>query len=378
MRTLPASAPFAQLPALYRDSAFWGMTITQFLGAFNDNLFKQLVLLLSVMGPVAAVAAEASSRREEDLQWVAMFVFALPFVLFSGYAGFLSDRNGKRAIIVLIEGRRNRGHAARYGGVLRIRALGLDRSSGRVVLHGSAKRSFSGRASIGILPEMLRGADLPRANGIILMTTFLAIILGTAVAGVLKHWLGSERLWLASTFCVGLAVVGTFTSLLVRRTPAAHPGLKFHGSSLAVPPDITRLLRADGPLLAALLASCMFWLVGGLVHPSVNYLGIQQLKQNEAWTSLMVASMAVGIAAGCLIAGLLSRGRIDGRMVRIGSWGTVAMLLLLAAPGFGTAHLLGFAGSVPALVALGFFAGMFAVPVQVYLQSRPPRTRKGG
>jgi acyl-[acyl-carrier-protein]-phospholipid O-acyltransferase/long-chain-fatty-acid--[acyl-carrier-protein] ligase len=209
------------------------------------------------------------------------------------------------------------------------------------------------------------------------MTTFVAIILGTAVAGVLTYWLGSERLWLASGFCVAIAVAGTLTSLLVRRTPVAHPGLEFRRSSLVVPPDMGRLLLGDAPLLAALLASCMFWLVGGIVHPAVNRLGIHQLRQNEAWTSMMVASMAVGIAAGCLTAGLLSRGRIEGRLVRIGAWGTVALLLLLAAPGRDGAHLLGFAGSVPALAVLGFFAGMFAVPVQVYLQSRPPADKKG-
>ena len=77
------------LPTLYRDHCFWGMIVTQFLGAFNDNLFKQLMLLLALK-----VAGQ-------DRQWEAMFVFSAPFVIFSGYAGYLADRHSKRAIIVL-------------------------------------------------------------------------------------------------------------------------------------------------------------------------------------------------------------------------------------------------------------------------------------
>src|SRR5438874_608043 len=86
-------APKAHKASLLGDRSFWGMTATQFLGAFNDNLFKQLMLLLAI--PVGAAAAQA-----EDQQWYAMMVFSLPFVLFSGFAGYLSDRYSKRTVIV--------------------------------------------------------------------------------------------------------------------------------------------------------------------------------------------------------------------------------------------------------------------------------------
>src|SRR5258706_4907724 len=82
---------------LFRDRSFWGMTATQFLGAFNDNLFKQLVLLLAVGGAAGAVAANgggaaAAPRSGPDLQSLAMVLFASPFLLFSRFAGFLSER----------------------------------------------------------------------------------------------------------------------------------------------------------------------------------------------------------------------------------------------------------------------------------------------
>ena len=86
--------------------------------------------------------------------------------------------------------------------------------------------AFFGPAKYGILPEMLRPSDLPRANGLFLMSTFLAIIFGTVVAGVLLKFFG-DRLWVASLSCMSIAVVGTIASLWVRRVPAANPQLKF-------------------------------------------------------------------------------------------------------------------------------------------------------
>ncbi|MBM4005923.1 MAG: hypothetical protein FJ295_21995, partial [Planctomycetes bacterium] len=80
--------------ALLGNVSFWGVTVTQFLGAFNDNVYKQLLLLLFVKVP-----ADGGGTR--DLQWVALLMFSLPFVLFSGYAGYLSDRNSKRKVMTI-------------------------------------------------------------------------------------------------------------------------------------------------------------------------------------------------------------------------------------------------------------------------------------
>ena len=84
------------LPPLLKDRSFWGLALTQFLGAFNDNVFKQIVLLLAL--PVAAGAG--AMQNSEDMQGWATCVVSLPFVLFSGFAGYLSDRFSKAPIIV--------------------------------------------------------------------------------------------------------------------------------------------------------------------------------------------------------------------------------------------------------------------------------------
>ena len=84
------------LPPLNRDPSFWGMATTQFLGAFNDNLFKQLILLLAT-----PTAAELLADTGTDRQSTAMTVFAIPFLLFSGFAGYVADRVSKRTIVVV-------------------------------------------------------------------------------------------------------------------------------------------------------------------------------------------------------------------------------------------------------------------------------------
>lgn len=357
---------------LLQDSAFWGMTATQFLGAFNDNLFKQLLLLLSV---AVATGASVSATGSKDLQWVALFVFSLPFILFSGFAGFLSDRHGKRRVIVLSKVAEIVVMLLGMAALIAYTSTGLIGPMAVLFLMGT-QSAFFGPGKYGILPEMLRPRDLPRANGIILMTTFLAIILGTAAAGLLKDQF-AERLWIASGACVMIAVVGTATSLLIRRVPPAAPGLRYRATAMMIHPDMWQLLRREPLLLSALLASCMFWLVGGLVQPTVNALGIRQFGLGDLHASLMSAGMALGIAGGCVVAGQLSRGKIDSRLVRVGALGIVICLVLLSLPGSQHGHLLGIAGSVPTLILLGFFAGMFVLPIQVFLQSRPPAGEKG-
>jgi MFS family permease len=373
-----ADDAFEAQPRLYRDASFWGLTATQFLGAFNDNVFKQLMLLLAI--PVGVAAAQA-----EDQQWYAMMAFSLPFVLFSGFAGYLSDRYSKRTVIVLSKVAEIVVMAIGLAGFLAFALFGY--AGLLVVLFCmGAQSAFFGPGKYGILPELFRPGDLPRANGLILMTTFLAIILGTASAGGLKVLLANggvdtgndaSRLWLGSLVCIGIAVLGTLTSLPIRRTPRAEPDLAFQPSSLWVPPDTREVLSQDRPLVMALLVSSLFWLIGGVSMSAVNSLGKVQLALDDGRTSLLTAVIGLGIAAGAVLAGKLCHKRADFRVTRVGAFGIIFSMGLLAAYRPGGDHLLGFGGSMLVLVLLGVSAGMFAIPVQVFIQVRPPPKQKG-
>ena len=399
-------------PSVWRDRAFWGMTITQFLGAFNDNIFKQLVLLLCV---------DLARRGQSDQQGNATVLFAVPFILFSGFSGFLADRWSKRSIVV----------GCKLAEVL-IVLLGMAAFAGMeawptygiwlpiIVLSMMGLHStVFGPAKFGILPELFDDRDLPRVNGIVLMTTFLAIILALPVAGRLKILFEGE-IWLASVACLVVAVLGVATSLLVRRTPVAHPGLEFEPQSLFVHPQTWRALVSQRGLLPVVIVLSVFWMTGGIVYPNVtNAVGKLQLGLDDEKTGLLAACTGLGILVGCVLAGWQSKGRFNATLIRIGGWGMLASLILLALPGSKIVErtvppvtlppaaagvvstppepslapaaetpgaktvvayrqpLLGIAGMGAALVCVGFFAGMFTVPLQVFLQARAPMDQKG-
>ncbi|MCC9654729.1 MFS transporter [Rhodopirellula halodulae] len=415
--------------------SFVGFIATQFFGAFNDNLFKQLLLLLAI--PTAAVAtmsengsldsapdpatnqavvAPVDSEPETDptnapstessasdtandnansetakpsgggdLQGIATVVFGLPFVLFGGLAGYLADRYSKRTIIVTSKV----AEIVVMGlGLLAFLATPMIGFAGLwiVLFLMGLQSTFFGPGKYGIMPEMLSGNQLNRGNGLVLMTTFIAIIIGTAVAGPLKDSIipegvpqleAASGLWIGSLVCVGIAVVGTITSLLIIRLPAADPQLKLKAEYLAVPKPMRTLLKTDTPLLIALLASCVFWLIAGLTIQAVNSLGKTQLLVSDTKTSLMVSLISVGIAAGGAAAGVLSKRLTDRVVIQIGMWGVVAFCALMAISLPGGRHLLGFGGSIPVLMLLGASAAFFAIPIQVFLQARPPEALKG-
>ena len=422
--TAPANAApidHAKLPTLYRDGAFWGMTVTQFLGAFNDNLFKQLVMFLSLIavggatltkhdssganaaadGHIEAGAAGGTSNhvaaqaQVTDRQGTADMIFGIPFLLVTGLAGYLSDRYSKRSLII--------GCKAAEIFIMAAGAVAFSLyTPGNlgflyVVLFLMGTHSgFFGPPKYGILPEMLRESDLPRANGFILMTTFLSIILGGVIAGVLKEHF-SSRLWLASVACMTIAVLGTISSLWVRRSPASNPQMKFSWSSLAIPGDMIAMLKVDGPLLMALLVSSVFWMLAGMLKSAVTASGMIDQNVGEVATSYLFGMVSVGIAAGAALGGLLSKGKVNFAVMRAGAIGMFVCMALLAIPGHGDAASLlgadgklshypgvgesrqwvGFYGSLGTLLLLGTFTGFFAVPLQVFMQSRPPDDKKG-
>jgi acyl-[acyl-carrier-protein]-phospholipid O-acyltransferase/long-chain-fatty-acid--[acyl-carrier-protein] ligase len=374
------------LPPLQRDTAFLGLLVTQFLGAFNDSVFKQLVLLLLVSIPVLDAGGQPTFDTvgkpiTRDLQPAALFFFALSFVMFSGYAGYLSDRFSKRTVIVLCKVAEIVIMALGIGAFLVYGRLGIGTTTigvlvGVLFLMG-AQSAFFGPGKYGILPELLRERDLPAANGLMIMTMFLAIIFGTALAGLLLEWFG-DSLWKAGLVCVGIAVVGTLTSLPIRRLLAASPDARFKLEVIGVPREMRKLLTRDRQLLYALGVSTLFWLTAALVQPTVNALGGEnQFNVGELRTSLLAAITAVGIAIGSVVAGFVSRGRANPIVLRVGAIGLVAFLLLMAVPGGNSGQFLGYGGSMAVLLVLGGFAGVFSVPLQVFLQSRPPKRDKG-
>lgn len=357
------------LPPLGRDPAFWGMGVTQFFGAFNDNLFKQLLLLIAT-----PAAADLAAGVAKDRQGEATAIFGAAFLIFSGFAGWLADRVGKRTLIIASKVAEIVVMALGVVGFLWYETFGLTGMFCVLFLMGM-QSAFFGPPKYGILPEMLRDRDLPRANGVFLMFTFVAIIFGTVLAKPFSN--DPTTAWRGSLVCVGIAVVGTLTSLMVRRVPAATPNAPLRWSDLLVPPEMLRLVARERELAAALLVTSSFWLLGAMVVQVVNAFGVTQLALGDGQMIALTAAVGIGIPVGCVVGGYLSAGRVNPRVVSLGSIGATVCLAVLALPGGPQNQWLGFGGSVPTLALLGFFTGVFVVPIQVLVQVLPPPEEKG-
>lgn len=356
-------------PSLLKDRTFWGLLLTQFLGAFNDNVYKFLVMFLCT--------DRKKLNPEDDWQGFALIAFAAPFVLFSGISGYFADRYSKSSIFRLCK-------------VLEIAVMGagllvfwlvapsklqLGLLIGVLFLMGMHSTLF-GPSKYGILPEYYEKSRLPTINGWFLMTTFIAIIGGVAAAGFLKDVLPS--LIAVQWVCVGLAVLGTFTSLLIRPLPPANPDAHISLASLFVDPEARVAWQSRRALFTALIYSSIFWFVGGVFQPSVNALGTTQYHLSDTATGFFAATTSIGIAIGSALAGKISKARFRAGLVRTAGLGLMVCLLILGLPS--RQPMVPFISLTVAGVMLtlaGLFAGLYAVPLQVYIQASAPEHLKG-
>ena len=385
--------PLAAARQTFASGAFWGFLTTQFLGAFNDNYFKQMVLLTCASN----VAVAAAGKGNPDRQFLAMAAFALPFVLMSGIGGFLSDRCSKQRVIVGCKLAEILIMSVSLV-VLLIPGLSADAQLIWMIsvlgLMGAHSAIFA-PSKYGILPELFRGDTLLPVNGAVQMTTFLAIIFGTACAGFARDHI-QHAMWIGSAIAIGIAIVGTLAALLIPTTRIAEPGLKLKIENLAIPADIGRLVLRERGLLMAILVVSVFWFLGGVTQMAVNTLGKSTLGLSNARTSLMVVAIGIGIAAGCAVTGSLAKGGNGRRWVTTGALLLCFTLSMVAFLGSGWLGVPASSGIVDAsfftalfradalewglrlnMILLGGAAGMFVVPVQVYLQQAPPDDMKG-
>jgi len=332
------------------------MASTQFFGAFNDTAFKQLILLLAV---------DLTPGDEAGVyQSLATALFALPFLLFSGIAGSLADRFSKTPIIRFAK-------VAEVGvmlaGLVAFSLQSMPLLLATLFLMG-AQSAFFGPAKYGILPQMLPARSLPRANGVVLGLTFMAIILGTGVASWLKEHFGGE-LWKPQTVCVVLAVVGTMTAMGVRWLRSVQPDLRVRPLGDLLP--TLRTIWRDRGFALVVAANAYFWFLGSVVMQMMNRFGKKLMGLGDDATGRLLVSLSIGMAIGSLAGGMLSRNRVHFAM---SGWALCGVVASLAALAF--VYPFEWATRV-VLVLLGASGGMFTLPFQTFVQLWPPRSEKG-
>ncbi|HUE39643.1 MAG TPA: MFS transporter [Candidatus Binatia bacterium] len=350
-----------------RSPRFHSLLFGQFLGAANDNAFKVTLVLLIL----ATVPDERTQVRYASL---AAAFFPIPFLLFSPIAGYFADRFAKHRVLLCTK-------------VPEIAAMALATlgfSSGSlplllVALFAMATHSalFS-PAKYGILPEVFDNEDLSLANGILELTTNLAILTGS-IAGVYVYGLFKGHLAGAGVSYLAVAVVGTAAVAVAPRAPAGNPRARFAWNLLGSAASDWREMRKSPVLGYTLLGIAYFGFLGSLFLTVIPIYGKNVLGLPEEDAGILLAVLSIGIGAGSLIAGRLSRGHVEIGLVPLGSLGIALCALDLGLAATPTWRL---PWGLPArtaldLVLLGLASGFFIVPLNSLLQQRSPEGMKG-
>jgi acyl-[acyl-carrier-protein]-phospholipid O-acyltransferase/long-chain-fatty-acid--[acyl-carrier-protein] ligase len=338
--------------------SFVWLNATQFLGAFNDNVLKLLIIFFIIGMNGAATAGVAAAK--------AGAVFVLPFLLFSPFAGVLADRVSKQRAIVTIKIIEMAVTATGAFFFLVGSKTGLF-----VVLFMMATHSaLFAPSKYGIIPELVEKEQLSLANGLIESFSYLAIILGTVFASLLSE-LTRGNFAASSLFCVGIAFAGFATSLKIERTPPANPKSGFGVPFIKETKKNLKYIARDRELLLAVLGSAFFMVLAAFTQMNLIPYGMQVLGFTQERSGYLFLMTALGIGAGSFLAGKLSGRGVEFGLVPLGAivLTTASFALRCIPPALSLI--------LPLLFILGFSAGMFIVPLQAFIQLRSPKERLG-
>src|SRR5260221_8369547 len=221
---------------LLKNGGFQSFLWTQFLGAFNDNGYKIIVSM-------RAVHIAASTGSGSEYLSLAGVVFVLPFLLFSGYSGHLADAVSKRTVLISVKV---------FEILVMVLALAAFFSTRMelmllVLFLMALLSTLFSPAKYGIVPEMLPDKELSRANALLEMSTFVAIVMGTAIGAYLFTLWNSEP-WKMGLVTLAVAMAGLLTSFKIPRTVGPGAVSPFHLKPFAEGIPRARDLMKDPPL----------------------------------------------------------------------------------------------------------------------------------
>lgn len=343
---------------------------TQFLGAFNDNLFKTaLFVMISFYG-----LGQNSVLPPSQMLNLGALLFVLPYFLFSALSGQLATRFNKARLAQMTK--------VLEVAIMSLAACGFYCQSAPLLLFclfvmGTQSTLF-GPVKYAILPEYLNNKELVMGNGLIESGTFLAIlfgqILGTAIAGsnstVLMVWV------------IGVAILGLLSSLFMPSVAAKDSNLKVDAHFVRSTKRLMHEVHQHKELFTAIMGISWFWFVGSVYTTQLPTFVQKHLGGNDNVFNLMLALFSIGIASGSVFCARVSKGQLRLGWVAVGNVGLALCggLLVFFADG------LHFSGStlqgifaflshgfaypiILTMIAIGFFGGFFSVPLYTWLQT---------
>ncbi|WP_028451382.1 MFS transporter [Chitinilyticum aquatile] len=356
---------------LFRTRRFLPLFITQFFGAFNDNLFKNALLVLITFHGLAAAGMDA-----QTLVNAAAGIFILPFFLFSTFAGQLAEKYDKavlaRAVkileIIIMA-------LAGIGFVWHIASLLM----ACLFLMGVHSALF-GPLKYSILPQYLRDDELLGGNGMIEMGTFVAILLGQISGTLLIQHEHGEYLIVAA--CLGVALLGWLASRSMPAAPPTAPNLRLNWNIASETWHIIRHSCRNKAVFNSILGISWFWFFGAVYLTQLPDLAKSVLHGDPGVYTLLMTIFSVGVGAGSALCEKLSGRKVEVGLVPLGSlglslFGIDLYFALNSLPASTTVwtplNFIAAAGHwrvMLDLLLMGVAGGLFIVPLYALVQTR--------
>jgi len=362
---------------LLRERRFLPFFLTQALGAFNDNVFKNALVIL-----VAFLSVRLSVADVNFYSNLAAGLFILPFLLFSATSGQLSDKYDKARlaqlvkvmeIVIMI--------AAGIGFLTNSIALLL----AMLFMMGLHSTLF-GPLKYGLLPQVLHDHELVGGNGLIEMATFVAILLGTILGATLIR-IDGIGVWLVAAATVAIGVAGLLCALAMPRAAPPDPALKLNWNPFSETWRNLGYIRGNRVVFLSCLGISWFWFYGSIYFTQLPNFTKEVLGGGPGVYTLILTVFSIGIGLGSILCERLSGHKVEIGLVPFGSIGMTVfgMDLYFAHPG--SAGALG--RDVPAMLAqphiwrvlidlalMAIFSGFFIVPLFALVQTRSDPARR--
>jgi len=355
---------------LIAERRFGYFFLTQTLGAFNDNVYKNALVIMITFG----VAGLTTGQIDLYVN-VAAGLFILPFFLFSATAGQIAEKYEKSRLIqitkimeIVIMG------LATVGFVLQ----NVPMLMGVLFLMGTQSAVF-GPVKYSILPQHLREQELVGGNALVEAATFLAILLGTMLGGWLiaqhsgAHWV--------SVVVLAVAILGYFSSRGIPKAAPTAPDLRINWNPATETWRNFQFMRGNRTVLLSVLGISWFWFYGAMFLSQLpNYTKLY-LGGDQTVVTLLLTVFSLGIGAGSLLCERLSGHKVEMGLVPLGSIGLTlfGIDLFFAVPetvhavALGAREFLGIASNHRVLWDLlltGVFGGFYIVPLYALIQTR--------
>lgn len=309
-------APNGGFFTLLTQRRFAPLFLTQFLGAFVDNVFRSALIIL--------VTYHETLAQGYDKRLMVTLIgglVILPFFLFSSLAGQLADRYEKSGLVIMIK--------TLEMGVMALGIYGLFSQSLMLLIFvlflNMTQAAFFGPLKYSLLPVYLKGEEIITGNALIESSTFVAILLGSILGGIsvaLPHY----RFHTISVILVTSSLLAWISSWYLPKASASDPHLKLNPNLYTTTLNIIQAAARERTLFLSIIGISWFWVVGGIFLTQITTYGKEVIGGNQYVATLFMILFTLGIGLGSFLCTALSKGKVDPRHI---VWGAIGMTLFI-------------------------------------------------